>query len=313
MKGRGENFLKNLRAPPPDPEARVHAKRGALAEFARTHSSQAAANSDIKLPAFQALWRRLRLSREQTSHGSASMKGFNNRGLFAAAAGLGVLAIGLSWVLPNVERYQEELTQPEVVASGPELDASPPAAHAPAPAEQAVPQAEAPRAEASAASREADKPKSPAKAAATATATATSASAASATAPAAATTASAKSADDLARQDGREAFEAREKSELQSTAQAQISGDAIGQESAGRMVSAVATPQPLVLTPQAPPPLPDSAAGSETEEIVVTGSRRTLRASRESKRAPVAANERLKASGIANMPGNAPQAGYYQV
>ena len=133
MKERGENFLKNLRAPAPDPEARVRAKRVALAEFARTQATQAAANQDTKLPLFQALRRRLRLSRDQTSHGSAPMKGFHNRGLYAAAAGLGVLAIGLSWVLPNVDRYDEQLTHPEVAASRP--------AEAPVPAEHDAPQA----------------------------------------------------------------------------------------------------------------------------------------------------------------------------
>jgi Ca-activated chloride channel family protein len=45
------------------------------------------------------------------------MKWFNNRGLYAGAAGLGVLAIGLSWVLPNMDRYGGQLTQPETAAS----------------------------------------------------------------------------------------------------------------------------------------------------------------------------------------------------
>jgi Ca-activated chloride channel family protein len=117
MKEHGfESTLKNLQAPAPDPLARVRAKRAAMAEFSRAQAANEAANQH-KLPLVQALLRKLRLSRDDTSHGSASMKWFNNRGLYAGAAGLGVLAIGLSWVLPNMERYSEQLTRPEVAAT----------------------------------------------------------------------------------------------------------------------------------------------------------------------------------------------------
>ncbi|MDF3020538.1 MAG: von Willebrand factor, type [Steroidobacteraceae bacterium] len=110
-----ENFLKNLKAPSPDPAARLRAKRTALAEFERGH----AANQEIKLPAeapgpFQALLKKLRLSREEDSHGSSSMKWYMNRGFLAGAAGLCVVALGLTWVLPNLDPYTRELTQAEM-------------------------------------------------------------------------------------------------------------------------------------------------------------------------------------------------------
>jgi Ca-activated chloride channel family protein len=124
MKDGIDNVLKNLRAPTPDPQARVRARRLALEEFARTQAANEPASQDIKLPPLQALLRRLRLSRDDNSHGSTSMKWFNNRGLYAGAAGLGVLAIGLSWVLPNMGRYSEQLARPEMAAESPSGDSS---------------------------------------------------------------------------------------------------------------------------------------------------------------------------------------------
>ena len=50
------------------------------------------------------------------------MKWFANRGLMAGAAGIGVLAIGLTWVLPNVRHYGEEITKPTVAATQPSGD-----------------------------------------------------------------------------------------------------------------------------------------------------------------------------------------------
>jgi Ca-activated chloride channel family protein len=111
-----DSTLKNLQPPAPDPQARMRAKRAALAEFARVQAATAlpgatAANAaPNKLR--QALARWLRLSRD-TTHGSTSMKLFANRGLLAGAAGVGVLAIGLATVLPNLERYDAELSGPD--------------------------------------------------------------------------------------------------------------------------------------------------------------------------------------------------------
>jgi Ca-activated chloride channel family protein len=78
------------------------------------------------------------------------MKWFNNRGLYAGVAGLGVLAIGLSWVLPNMGRYSEQLARPEMAAAEPPAgnstalhgltDAAP--AEAPAGAQPAEPRPE---------------------------------------------------------------------------------------------------------------------------------------------------------------------------
>jgi Ca-activated chloride channel homolog len=125
MKDQGiENFLKDLKAPAPDPEARLRAKRAAMAEFER-----ASADKILEFPR-QDSGDEPRLSRDDHSHGSASMKRFANRGWYAAAAGLGVLAIGLSWVLPNLSRVEKELANPTLASSptaAPEVDAAKPA------------------------------------------------------------------------------------------------------------------------------------------------------------------------------------------
>lgn len=115
MKDQGsENFFKDVKAPAPDPEARLRAKQAALAEFERVQ----AANNLLQFPS-QDSDDPTRLSREHHSHGSASMKRFANRGWYAAAAGVGVLAIGLTWVLPNLPHYTEELEQPVAAAAPP--------------------------------------------------------------------------------------------------------------------------------------------------------------------------------------------------
>ena len=44
------------------------------------------------------------------------MNWFANRGLLAGAAGVGVLAIGLATVLPNLDRHAADLSQPEFQA-----------------------------------------------------------------------------------------------------------------------------------------------------------------------------------------------------
>ncbi len=114
-----DSALKKLRAPAPDPQARLRAKRAAIEEFARVNAAGAAEESAAARPAsnhfLQALLAKLRLSRD-TSHGSTSMNWFANRGLLAGAAGVGVLAIGLATVLPNLDRHAADLAQPEFQA-----------------------------------------------------------------------------------------------------------------------------------------------------------------------------------------------------
>lgn len=143
MKKQGiDNFFEELKAPAPDPEARLRAKRAALAQFERAH----AADKLLEFPR-QDSADEARLSREHHSHGSASMKRFANRGWYAAAAGIGVLALGLTWVLPNLRPYTEELATP-VAASAPpgpratELPADAQSAGAPSAAAVSVPDAE---------------------------------------------------------------------------------------------------------------------------------------------------------------------------
>ncbi|HUQ10610.1 MAG TPA: von Willebrand factor type A domain-containing protein [Steroidobacteraceae bacterium] len=113
MKDQGiENYLENLATPAPDPEARERAKRAALAEFARAQ----AADNILAFPR-QESSDETRLSRESTSYGSASMKRFANRGWYAAAAGIGVLGLGLIWALPNFRKYGQELSHTELPAT----------------------------------------------------------------------------------------------------------------------------------------------------------------------------------------------------
>ena len=112
-----EKTLKDLQAPAPDPMARLRAKRAALAEFERANATVQESNNVI------------RLSRESTS-GSPSMKRVANRAWYSIAAGVGVVAIGLTWVLPNLGRYEREL-------SGPDVSAVPPADESPLSSEPA--------------------------------------------------------------------------------------------------------------------------------------------------------------------------------
>jgi Ca-activated chloride channel homolog len=113
MKDQGiEKFLKDVHAPAPDPEARLRAKQAALAEFAK------ASNKLLQFPSQDSV-DEARLSREHNSREGAAMKKFANRGWYAAAAGVGVLAIGLSWVLPNLSQYTEELKRPAASTAAP--------------------------------------------------------------------------------------------------------------------------------------------------------------------------------------------------
>jgi Ca-activated chloride channel family protein len=132
-----ETFLKGLKAPAPDPEARLRAKRAALAAFER-----ASPDNLVELPSQESV-RETRLSREHHSRGSTSMKRYMNRSWYAVAAGLGVLALGLTWVLPNLDTYTRDLAHTESPTKLPEALAG----HASAPEESGTTAGSGPTAE----------------------------------------------------------------------------------------------------------------------------------------------------------------------
>jgi len=80
-------------APPPDPAARVAARRAALAEFARVQSAPVADSAQSR-GFFQALWARWRLSRESNSHGRDSMPWYSRRMLLGGAASICIALVG---------------------------------------------------------------------------------------------------------------------------------------------------------------------------------------------------------------------------
>jgi Ca-activated chloride channel family protein len=134
--------LKRIAAPEPGPEAKLRAKRAALAEFARSQAAnqpQIAPDARVPNNLFQVLWHRLRPSRDN-SHGSGSMNRFVNRGLFAGAAGVCVVALGITMVWPNLSRDVTDVGREQPV----ETPAPPPVevdlrASPDAPAEMIVP------------------------------------------------------------------------------------------------------------------------------------------------------------------------------
>jgi Ca-activated chloride channel homolog len=120
--------FKRLQPPVPDPQARLRAKRAAMAEFARAQAAQAANES------LQASRTKQRPSRG-TSSGSGSMKWFLNRGWLASAAGVCVVALGLTMVWPNLSRDVTDVGRivepatpseraPQALASGAAADAT---------------------------------------------------------------------------------------------------------------------------------------------------------------------------------------------
>ena len=241
-----ENILKDLKAPAPDPQARLRAKRAALAEFERV-----APDKILEFPNKDSA-DETRLSRDTTSHGSASMKRFANRGWYAAAAGLGVLAIGLSWVLPNLSSVEKDLTTPTVASSRavqPETDAAAASAATDAPAgdydfHDRLPE-QAPAPEAAAQSSVAEQE-------------------------------SLRLATDAA-------GAARLQNEL-AKAKAEVS------ERQARDQSAALQAQGYAASPPAPPPPSAKAEYSNANEVVVSGARRQLQPALEMKRsAPVSA------------------------
>jgi hypothetical protein len=125
-----ETVLKETASPAPDPQARLLAKRAALAEFARVNAGSAAP-ADARKGFFQGLSDAWRLSRERQSHGSDVM-GWNARSkMFAGAASVCLAVVGLAVVWPMIkdgnsarllertgaESVAVEPVRPEVAAS----------------------------------------------------------------------------------------------------------------------------------------------------------------------------------------------------
>jgi Ca-activated chloride channel homolog len=147
-----EAKLKRVSAPAPDPEARLRAKRAALEEFARVHAADQAAAKTSE-PASKGLWGALRLFRDDSSHGSASMAWFVRKNMFAGIASACVVGLGIVMVWPIFSRYGEtsliEAPQPPVVDLNSQVGEGPPAAAlaktVEPPAEEFVPPAQAPQ------------------------------------------------------------------------------------------------------------------------------------------------------------------------
>src|SRR5262245_57038261 len=97
-------------APPPDPEARVAARRAALAEFARVHVTSAVEPAKPSTSFFQGLLARLRLSREPQASGSDSMRWFNNRMWMGATASVCIALVG-SVVVWNTMREDPRVAE----------------------------------------------------------------------------------------------------------------------------------------------------------------------------------------------------------
>jgi len=80
-------------APPPDPAARLAARRAALAEFAKANPPVEIAPAPERRGVFQALLGALRLSRDN-DHGSDSMPLFSRKAYFGAAASVCLAIVG---------------------------------------------------------------------------------------------------------------------------------------------------------------------------------------------------------------------------
>jgi Ca-activated chloride channel family protein len=135
-----EAKLARVKAPAPDPEARLRAKRAALEEFARVHAAHPAAEKTSEGPS-KGLWSALRLFRGDSSHGSTSMNWFVRRNLFAGIAGICVVSLGLAVVWPIFSKYGESSLFAELQPPPVTVDLKPPTPALP----EAVPPAPAPR------------------------------------------------------------------------------------------------------------------------------------------------------------------------
>jgi Ca-activated chloride channel family protein len=126
-----EARLKRMTAPPSDPQARLAAKRAALAEFARVQ----AANDEASRAASQGSDAPQRLSR-QSSRGRFAMNWLVPRGWSGAFASLCVVALGTSLMWPMISRQIDPVTwfesESDVGALSGEMRDSQPAEAAPA-------------------------------------------------------------------------------------------------------------------------------------------------------------------------------------
>jgi Ca-activated chloride channel family protein len=100
-----ESTLSGMKAPAPDPQARLRAKRAAMAEFTRVHPVR---NADAPSPGSQGLWNAIRLFRDDSSHGRSFMNWFAGRNVFAAAASVCVVGLGIAMVWPIFSSYIDE-------------------------------------------------------------------------------------------------------------------------------------------------------------------------------------------------------------
>jgi Ca-activated chloride channel family protein len=262
-------------APAPDPAARVAARRAALTEFARAQQASAAeaaptGTASVETSGFQALLGRLRLSREPTS-GRDFMPWYSRRMVLGGAASVCIALVG-SVVVWNAMRGD-----PMVAELGRET----------------------------AATAMVDDTAAPAGEAATEPATEGLSSL-----PADSSTASFPAAGELREQlakqqiaekaegDKRRASAAQSRAEGNARAPAAARPDASGNLTQGGPMPAIAGNYPVTTAPAPaeaeplPPPPPLAAAdaaakvkdGGANEEVVVTGARRSLRASSEVKR-----------------------------
>jgi Ca-activated chloride channel family protein len=99
-----ESTLSGMKAPTPDSQARLRAKRAAMAEYARVHASISQGDRTSSA-ASQGFWNPLRLFRDGSSHGRTSMTWFVSRNVFAGAAGVCVVGLGIAMVWPIFESY----------------------------------------------------------------------------------------------------------------------------------------------------------------------------------------------------------------
>ena len=97
-----ETVLKETASPAPDPQARLLAKRAALAEFARVNAEHPP-TVDTKTGFFQGLLGALRLSRERQSHGSDDMPWNTRSKMFAGAASVCLAVVGFAVVWPMIK------------------------------------------------------------------------------------------------------------------------------------------------------------------------------------------------------------------
>jgi Ca-activated chloride channel homolog len=123
MKQNLEKLLKQ-QAPPPDPAARVRARRAALEAFAQVVPEESAAKPEVAKSKglLQGILAALRLSRNES--GRDTMPWYSNKTLLGSAASLSMATIALMLAWPLIEQnkgvaLREEFPLPPPAASGP--------------------------------------------------------------------------------------------------------------------------------------------------------------------------------------------------